>query len=520
MSVTGCEPACDPFTYCTRTVSLVGSEAKCDPTARLPGSRCYPSGREHRAIWGAGLLARTSAPWEGRLNGKDKPKKHDDDIGVIVLPRPGTACDRPRYCENDTSMSSHSHSSRSDESLSSGIHQQHVSGHGISEQPDPFQTPPLSESPLSPSSSTPSISSPAEAVPTGTSSPSIPQSPPRRLRFSELSLSEAVLQGGPTRRGHSRRTLSSHSTVSLRKPYPSTKLRGEHPKPWLKYPDPAQRWARVIFWTLFAVGFAASGAICYFGYASVPQLGKVCLVMDDDFSNGIDTTYWSHEVRLDGYGNHEFEWTTTSANNSFVQDGILYIVPTLTSDSLGSGAITNGYILNLTADGTCTSTNIAEARGNAASYLGGGIDKLQGGIHWGPLPQFDSWWRTFGIQQDRIRGYHADFHKYTLEWDERYLTIYVDNRVYSSLDLSFDRTFWTRGNFPTYYVNGSETVKLSNPWVTSTSNAAPFDQAFYLILDVAVGGTNGFFPDNVGGKPWVDSSLTAMSDFWSAKDLP
>jgi hypothetical protein len=157
-------------------------------------------------------------------------------------------------------MSSHSHSSRSDESLSSGIHQQHVSGHGISEQPDPFQTPPLSESPLSPSSSTPSISSPAEAVPTGTSSPSIPQSPPRRLRFSELSLSEAVLQGGPTRRGHSRRTLSSHSTVSLRKPYPSTKLRGEHPKPWLKYPDPAQRWARVIFWTLFAVGFAASGA--------------------------------------------------------------------------------------------------------------------------------------------------------------------------------------------------------------------------------------------------------------------
>jgi hypothetical protein len=66
---------------------------------------------------------------------------------------------------------------------------------------------------------------------------------------------------------------------------------------------------------------------------------------------------------------------------------------------------------------------IAEARGNAASYLGGGIDKLQGGIHWGPLPQFDSWWRTFGIQQDRIRGYHADFHKYTLEWDERYLTV-------------------------------------------------------------------------------------------------
>jgi hypothetical protein len=162
-------------------------------------------------------------------------------------------------------MSSHSHSSRSDESLSSGVNQQRGSGGGISEQSDPFQTPPLSDSPLSPSSSTPSISSPTQAFPTGTSSPSIPQSNPRRLRFSELSLSEAVLHGGPTRRGHSRRTPSSQSTVSLRKPYPSTKLRGEHPKPWLKYPDPAQRWARIIFWTLFAVGFMASGASESFG---------------------------------------------------------------------------------------------------------------------------------------------------------------------------------------------------------------------------------------------------------------
>ena len=35
--------------------------------------------------------------------------------------------------------------------------------------------------------------------------------------------------------------------------------------------------------------------------------------------------------------------------------------------------------------------------------------------------------------------------------------------------------------------------------------------AFYLILNVAVGGTNGFFPDNVGQKPWLDSSLNAMA---------
>jgi hypothetical protein len=48
-------------------------------------------------------------------------------------------------------------------------------------------------------------------------------------------------------------------------------------------------------------------------------------------------------------------------------------------------------------------------------------------------------------------------------------------------------------------------------WLVKTDPGA----AFYLILDVAVGGTNGFFPDNVGGKPWVDSSLTAMSGKWT-----
>jgi hypothetical protein len=60
------------------------------------------------------------------------------------------------------------------------------------------------------------------------------------------------------RRNLSRRTLSSQSIASLRKPYPSTKLRGEIHKPWLKYPDPAQRWAKILFWALFGLGFAAS----------------------------------------------------------------------------------------------------------------------------------------------------------------------------------------------------------------------------------------------------------------------
>lgn len=44
----------------------------------------------------------------------------------------------------------------------------------------------------------------------------------------------------------------------------------------------------------------------------------------------------------------------------------------------------------------------------------------------------------------------------------------------------------------------------------------PFDQRFYLILSLAVGGTNGYFPDGEGGKPWIDRGLNPMGDFWRA----
>jgi hypothetical protein len=86
-------------------------------------------------------------------------------------------------------------------------------------------------------------------------------------------------------------------------------------------------------------------------------------------------------------------------------------------------------------------------------------------------------------------------------------------------------TFFERGDFPTVVQNGSEAVILTNPWVNGTKSA-PFDQceniyilicglswtlpeflAFYLILDLAVGGTNGWFPDG-NEKPWLDGSTS------------
>ena len=76
---------------------------------------------------------------------------------------------------------------------------------------------------------------------------------------------------------------------------------------------------------------------------------------------------------------------------------------------------------------------------------------------------------------------------------------------------------WDRGKFGTMVT--SNHTALYDPWSTSTDRNAPFDQEFFLILNVAVGGTNGYWPDKVGNKPWADQSPSAPLEFYDAKDI-
>jgi len=57
-----------------------------------------------------------------------------------------------------------------------------------------------------------------------------------------------------------KRPVSSGSTLFQRRAWRSTKLHGEVEKPWVKYPDPAHRWGKIIFWVLVGLGFAAGAA--------------------------------------------------------------------------------------------------------------------------------------------------------------------------------------------------------------------------------------------------------------------
>lgn len=56
-----------------------------------------------------------------------------------------------------------------------------------------------------------------------------------------------------------------------------------------------------------------------------------------------------------------------------------------------------------------------------------------------------------------------------------------------------------------------------NPW-RHASSIAPFDQEFYVAINLAVGGTKAFPDDALTAKPWKNSSPTAVTEFWNARN--
>ena len=141
--------------------------------------------------------------------------------------------------------------------------------------------------------------------------------------------------------------------------------------------------------------------------------------------------------------------------------------------------------------------DIMESRGNTFDYyidgLLGGRDVMTSTLHWGPSSGSDAYWRTTEGKALRRTDYTKKFHTFGLEWSEKYLYTYIDSRLVQVLFYSFDmqqQNMWTRGNFSSYTENGTF---LENPWQNTTSMSAPFDQEFYLILNVAVGSRNGWY---------------------------
>ena len=136
--------------------------------------------------------------------------------------------------------------------------------------------------------------------------------------------------------------------------------------------------------------------------------------------------------------------------------------------------------------------DLMESRGNSCDGTAGGNDSFGSTLHWGPNYQFNMYEKTTA-QHKHTASLGDDFHLYGLEWSATGIKTTFDGTTV--LDVPFDEGFWAKGAFP---------PNMSNPWEYETDASTPFNQEMYLIMNVAAGGTNSYFPDGQCNKPWAD----------------
>ncbi|EDS42144.1 gram-negative bacteria binding protein [Culex quinquefasciatus] len=164
--------------------------------------------------------------------------------------------------------------------------------------------------------------------------------------------------------------------------------------------------------------------------------------------------------------------------------------------------------------------DLVESRGNLDYRVNGvhiGVEQVGSTLHFGPNPNQNGYDTTLSYKNSGPgQGFNTGFHLYQLEWTPDHITFSVDNQVLRRIDAGTG--FWSRGGFVT------TSPASENPWMHA-SVMAPFDQEFYIIMNLAVGGTNGFFPDvppatnGNRGKPYSNNSPAAARDFWNGRNI-
>ena len=303
------------------------------------------------------------------------------------------------------------------------------------------------------------------------------------------------------------------------------------------------------------------------------------LALVDDFDD-FNLSLWKHEITLSGGGNWEFQYYYNNRSVSYVQDGVLNIKGNLLADQIGEDNVKSGYTLDIWGGSPadlCTGNNffgcsrssgdnyinpvtsarirtaesfsftygkvevraklprgdwlwpaiwllptdnqygnwpasgeidIMESRGNPPSYAAGGYDSFGSTLHFGPVATENGFENAHAVMHTG-EDLTSDFHVYGLLWNESYIGTYLDDESNPVLSLPISESFWSLGGWPS--------PPWNNPWV-GRGNAAPFDRRFYLIINLAVGGTNGYFPDGAGNKPWSNADGNAVNTFYDAKD--
>lgn len=95
---------------------------------------------------------------------------------------------------------------------------------------------------------------------------------------------------------------SQQQQLSHRKYFHSRRIKkGTIEKPWLAKKDPREIWVTIIPIIGILCGLAISGILIWDGLRSVVNY-SYCVVLDEDFSDGLRPVFWEREVELGGFG--------------------------------------------------------------------------------------------------------------------------------------------------------------------------------------------------------------------------
>ena len=162
--------------------------------------------------------------------------------------------------------------------------------------------------------------------------------------------------------------------------------------------------------------------------------------------------------------------------------------------------------------------DLVETRGNRdliKDSINIGVDQMTSSLHYAPYALVNSTPTTSFKRSSKEKGsgFSDTYHRYQMEWSADRITFSLDDVETGTIKVG--KGFWAKGNFNNTLPN------TFNPWQFG-SKMAPFDQEFYLVIDLGIGGINDFPEDakNANGdKPWKnDEPLKAANDFWHAKN--
>lgn len=254
------------------------------------------------------------------------------------------------------------------------------------------------------------------------------------------------------------------------------------------------------------------------------------LVWSDEFSgSSIDTNKWNFEVNCAGGGNQEQQCYTDSADNAYVSDDTLKIVALPSEEGAEkpytSARINTKYKGDFKYGRIEVRAKMPSGQGSWPAFWMMPTDEVYGGwpksgevdiveavnlkaadaegnpeahvygtLHYGrDAPQNSSSGKAYALPDGANPA--DDFHTYAIEWQEGEIRWYVDGYLYQTQQQSRVRLnskgeavgLRHRGWFAEFY--NQATGELETVY-----DAAPFDERFHLILNLAVGGT---WPENV-----------------------